>query len=65
MEYGRAYRTADATIPYEQRPTYVSYRRAYSEPVVGTTRVVTTAPAVEYEEPVVYTSSKETGAHLE
>ena len=55
MEYGRAYRTADATIPYLERPTRVSYRRAYSEPVVDTTRVVTTAPAVEYEEPVVYT----------
>lgn len=57
MEYGRAYRTADATIPYEQRPTYVSYRRAYSGPVVKTRRVVTTTPPVEYDDAVGYTET--------
>ena len=55
MEYGRAYRATESTVTYTNRRSNVTYRRAYSEPVVETTRVVTTAPAVQYEEPVVYT----------
>ena len=55
ITYETARITPSATVTYAESPTYVTYRRTYTQPSCTTQRVVYTAPVVRYEEPVIYT----------
>ena len=55
ITYETARITPSATVTYAESPTYVTYRRTYTQPSCTTRRVVYTAPVVRYEEPVIYT----------